>query len=474
MQQLGRLVAAETQIVMLTATLPPSEEDELFQRMHFSREQVKIFRARTTRTNVAYRVVAVEEALRKEEVEAVVVKIARRKVRQHQAGKVVIYGNSVTKVKKLAEQLACNAYYHDAVGKASMLADFMAGKQHVIVATSALGMGVDIPDIRCIIHMDWPRTILDYAQESGRAGRDGMPSEAIIIRQEGSQRASEDKQSEAEQRLVQLYVEGDGTAARCRRRVLDEYLDGREGREGCEQGEEKCDVCRGPEEEIEGEEEGEEETEENRGGARSDDEDMGVVETESEERQRVFQRQQQERQGPRQTFIQQRQQEFSDVEWLRRQLAWWANRCGICEAAGDGPSEHNVRRCWRQESRETREAIKTIEEQIKFESYSGCFWCGVPQEICNRWERNSYGRYQRTKDGDCQYRGVLIGGLMGVALGKAETGGRWQVRLEELGVDNSGRGETLIEFLGKKQALETVESNNLVGEFCWITRLISE
>jgi hypothetical protein len=297
-----------------------------------------------------------------------------------------------------------------------------------------------------------------------------MPSEAIIIRQEGSQRASEDKQSEAEQRLVQLYVEGDGTAARCRRRVLDEYLDGREGREGCEQGEEKCDVCRGPEEEIEGEEEGEED----RGGARSDDEDMGVVETESEERQRVFQRQEQERQGPRQTFIQQRQQEFSDVEWLRRQLAWWANRCGICEAAGDGPSEHNVRRCWRQESRDTREAIKTIEEQIKFESYSGCFWCGVPQEICNRWERNSYGRYQRTKDGDCQYRGVLIGGLIGVALGKAETGGRWQVRLEELGVDNSGRGETLIEFLGKKQALETVESNNLVGEFCWITRLISE
>jgi hypothetical protein len=69
---------------------------------------------------------------------------------------------------------------------------------------------------------------------------------------------------------------------------------------------------------------------------------------------------------------------------------------------------------------------------------------------------------------------VLIGGLIGVALGKAETGGRWQVRLEELGVDNSERGETLIKFLGKKQALETVESNNLVGEFCWITRLISE
>jgi superfamily II DNA helicase RecQ len=92
----------------------------------------------------------------------------------------------VPKIKKLAEQLACNAYFHDAVGKASMLADFMAGKQRVIVATSALEIGVDIPDIWCIIHIDWPRTILDYAQESGRAGRDGLRSEAIIIEQEGS------------------------------------------------------------------------------------------------------------------------------------------------------------------------------------------------------------------------------------------------------------------------------------------------
>lgn len=79
--------------------------------MHFDREQVKIFRASTTRTNVAYEVIQVDKALKKEEVEAVVAKIARRKVRQYRAGKVVIYGNSVVKVKKLAEQLAYNAYY---------------------------------------------------------------------------------------------------------------------------------------------------------------------------------------------------------------------------------------------------------------------------------------------------------------------------------------------------------------------------
>jgi superfamily II DNA helicase RecQ len=122
MQQLGKLVAAETQMVLLTATLPPSEEDELFRRMHFERDQVKIFRAKTTRTNVAYRVIQVDETAKQEEVEAVAVRIARRKLRKYRVGKIVIYGNSVSGVKRLAEKLGCNAYFHDAVGKASMLA----------------------------------------------------------------------------------------------------------------------------------------------------------------------------------------------------------------------------------------------------------------------------------------------------------------------------------------------------------------
>jgi hypothetical protein len=58
---------------MLTATLPPSKEDELFRRMHFERDQVKIFWARTTRSNVAYQVIGIDKALKKQEVEAVVV-----------------------------------------------------------------------------------------------------------------------------------------------------------------------------------------------------------------------------------------------------------------------------------------------------------------------------------------------------------------------------------------------------------------
>jgi superfamily II DNA helicase RecQ len=85
--------------------------------------------------------------LKKQEVEAVVVNKARQKIRQYKLGKIIIYGNLVAKVKTLVEKFSCDAYYYNAVGKASMLADFMASKQRVMVATSALGIGVDIPDI---------------------------------------------------------------------------------------------------------------------------------------------------------------------------------------------------------------------------------------------------------------------------------------------------------------------------------------
>jgi hypothetical protein len=253
---------------------------------------------------------------------------------------------------------------------------------------------------------------LDYAQESGRAGRDGLRSEAVMIVQEGEQRAAEDKQTEAEQHLVRAYVGIDETAT-CRRVVLDGYLDRRETeRVACKEGEEKCDVCRRADgaEDDEEVEEASESSESSEDGS-SNEEEMNTAEAERDEAQRdearrVFEQQQQARRGPRQTIIQQRQQEFADIEWL-----WWTKRCGICEAAGEAESGHDVRQCWRIESREAKEIIKAVEEKIRFEAYSGCFWCGVPQEVCNRWEDNGRGRHQRAEGKDCQYRGVLVGGL---------------------------------------------------------------
>jgi hypothetical protein len=74
-----------------------------------------------------------------------VLAMVRQKLRKYKAGKIVVYSNSLPKVKGLVEKLGCQAYHHHAVGKVSMLEVFMNSRQRIIVATSALGMGVDVP-----------------------------------------------------------------------------------------------------------------------------------------------------------------------------------------------------------------------------------------------------------------------------------------------------------------------------------------
>jgi superfamily II DNA helicase RecQ len=87
-------------------------------------------------------------------------------------------------------------------------------------------MGVDILDIRSIIHIGRPRTLLEYAQESGRAGRDGEASEAVIIipaEMDGVPGYAME-QLEEDQARVREYITMEYPG--CRRRVLDRYLDG--------------------------------------------------------------------------------------------------------------------------------------------------------------------------------------------------------------------------------------------------------
>jgi superfamily II DNA helicase RecQ len=172
-------------MVLLIATLLLSEEDNWSKRMYFDRGEVKIFRTAITRTNISYCVIQIEKAVRKREVEEITLRMIQQKVRRYRLGKIVIYRNLVAKLKRLAQNLGCNTYHCNAAGKASMLEEFIVRKKRIIVATSTLGIGVDIANIRCIIHVDWPCSMLNYAQESGRAGRDWLASEVIVIAHEG-------------------------------------------------------------------------------------------------------------------------------------------------------------------------------------------------------------------------------------------------------------------------------------------------
>ena len=85
----------------------------------------------------------------------------------------------------MAELLQCPAFYRQVGGsdqKQALLNQLVQGQIRVIVATNALGLGIDAPHIRAVIHLGVPDRMRDYVQESGRAGRDGQLSVALAIR----------------------------------------------------------------------------------------------------------------------------------------------------------------------------------------------------------------------------------------------------------------------------------------------------
>jgi hypothetical protein len=98
-----------------------------------------------------------------------------------------------------------------------------------------LGLGVDAPRIRVVIHVGQVRRLRDYSQESGRAGRDGGESEAIILNT-----ASTMERCVWMDDGMKQYVWG----GECRRVVLGRFMDGSD-RGSCGESEQKCDVCGG-------------------------------------------------------------------------------------------------------------------------------------------------------------------------------------------------------------------------------------
>ncbi|THW31342.1 hypothetical protein D6C81_07246 [Aureobasidium pullulans] len=151
----------------------------------------------------------------------------------------------------LAAQLGCPYYFSSYEDKKASLEDFVAAEQGVIVTTNALGLGIDIPNVRAVIHYDCPDSLIAYAQESGRAGRDGKESRCILfVGEPSATRTASYKQrkrsfaaiaSHSLDVWLQRYISTPDSAV-CRRTTLSEYLDGVVRDKGC-QDSAGCDVC---------------------------------------------------------------------------------------------------------------------------------------------------------------------------------------------------------------------------------------
>ena len=167
----------------------------------------------------------------------------------------IVYCLSRKRVEAVAARLVAEGFkaeaYHaglPAAERTRVQEAFLRDDVHVVVATVAFGMGIDKPDVRAVVHYDLPKHLEGYYQETGRAGRDGLPSEALLLF--GAADAVLARQlvmqnGNPEQRRIESHkldaMVGFAEALTCRRRVLLGYF-GEALEEPCG----NCDVCLNP------------------------------------------------------------------------------------------------------------------------------------------------------------------------------------------------------------------------------------
>ena len=240
----------ETPVMALTATATDRVREDIVLQLQL--RNPSRFVASFNRGNLTYLVVARSQPLNQ------ILDVANR----HDGESGIIYCASRNGTERLAKRLSeqglrCAAYHAglDAATRSKNQEAFIRDEIQIVCATIAFGMGIDKPDVRFVIHHDLPKNIEGYYQETGRAGRDCLPAECVLLFNASDVAKQfgfiEEKTDEQEQRvardLLQQMVHYAETRD-CRRRTLLAYFSESFADENCG----GCDNCLDPKETFDG------------------------------------------------------------------------------------------------------------------------------------------------------------------------------------------------------------------------------
>jgi ATP-dependent DNA helicase RecQ len=238
-----------TPMMALTATATTRVREDIAKLLQLREPQC--FVASFNRPNLTYRVIAKAKPAAQ----------ALAFLRSHPRDSGIIYCYSRENAEKVAAQLIQHGIparpYHAGLtaGERSKNQElFLRDEVRVICATIAFGLGINKPNVRFVIHYDLPKTIEGYYQETGRAGRDGLPAECLLLFSAGDvvkqqffiKEKSPDEQLLAQEQLQQIVHYAD--SAGCRRVALLRYFGETFGAANCG----GCDNCLNPRDTFDG------------------------------------------------------------------------------------------------------------------------------------------------------------------------------------------------------------------------------